>query len=433
MNAQFFKLEPGRKFWTADTLVILCLATFPLFALTLRGWINACLLITLLLCVWVLVRDSKQRTGPIGGRGNQIWLRVFVLAIASPVAAVFLSQVFRREFEWAYYDSASKFLFAIPLVMVILQKRINVVRFIEYAVPAAVFITAFSLLVHPYAGWGPSRMTTYFVDPLTFGSICLTLASISLLSIDLDKLDVMPVRIYKFTAFILGLYLSFLSGSRTGWLAIPIVLWLWLRCKKRLPHWVILAAVALFCGAVYFSMPIVKLRLDAGVGELMRYQWSSMNGDTSVGMRISFYRIGWDFFCQNPLGGWGDKGFKLLLSAPELEKFASDFAIGFTLSAGFHNEIITNMVRSGIWGLLASLGLFLVPLALFVQGMRSASAMIRNHALLGLGYLICVMVSAMTTEVFNLKYAASFHAMMLASLAGTLLMLMRNEPSLKNS
>ena len=189
----------------------------------------------------------------------------------------------------------------------------------------------------------------------------------------------------------------------------------------------IFTAVVLFCGAVYFSVPIVKLRLDAGIGELMHYRWGGVNRDTSVGMRISFYRIGWYFFCQNPLGGWGDHGFKLLLSAPELRKFASDFTIGFTLSAGFHNEVVTNMVRSGVWGLISSLGLFLAPLALFVRGLRSPSAAVRSHALPALGYLVCVLVSGMSTEVFNLKYTASFHAMMLAGFAGSLLMLMRSE------
>lgn len=432
MDQQFLKTGLPRSVLTADKLAILCLAVFPLFALTLRGWINACLLVALLLSMWVLVRDRKQQVHQASGQGAEIWLRVFFLALAAPMAAVFLGQLFRREFAWSNYDSASKFLFAIPLVLVILRNRINAVRFIEYAVPATVFITAFSALIHPDLKWG-ARLTTYFVDPLTFGSICLTLALISLVAIDLHKPDSGWVRLYKFAAFVTGLYLSFLSGSRTGWLAIPVVLWLWLRFKKNFPHWVILVAVALFCGAVYFSIPIVRLRLDIGVGELLHYRWDSINRDTSVGMRISFYRIGWDFFCQNPLGGWGDKGFKLLLSAPELEKFASDSTIGFTLNAGFHNEVVTNMVRSGIWGLISGLGLFLVPLALFVRGLRSPSGVVRSYALLSLCYLVCVMVSGMSTEVFNLKYTASFHAMMMASFAGTLLMLMRNRQSSQNS
>ena len=407
----------------------LCLAAFPLFALTLRGWINACLLVTLLLSTYVLLRGDRKQVGAVSAEGTQLWVRIFSLALAAPVAAVFLGQLFRGEFVWSYYDSASKFLFAIPLLLVILRKRINVIRLLEYAVPAALFITGLSMLIHPNLQWGPDRLTTSFVDPLTFGSICMTLALISLMSIDLHKPDPAWVRFYKLGGFAIGLYLSFLSGSRTGWLALPIVLWLWLRFKRNVPHWMIFVAVALFCGAVYFSVPIVKLRIDVGIEELMHYRWDEMNRETSVGERISFYRIGWYLFCQNPLGGWGDHGFKLLLLAPELRKFASDATIGLTLSAGFHNEVVTNVVRSGAWGLISSLGLFLAPLALFVRGLRSPSAAVRNHALPALGYLVCVLVSGMSTEVFNLKYTASFHAMMLAGFAGTLLMLMRSEHS----
>ncbi|HTN66476.1 MAG TPA: O-antigen ligase family protein [Burkholderiaceae bacterium] len=433
MNKQLFQAAPSWEILSADRLMVLCFAAFPLFALIWRGWINACLLISLLLSVYVLLRRGRKQAGVVSAEGTQLWVRIFSLALAAPVAAVFLGQLFRREFVWSYYDSASKFLFAIPLLLVILRRRINVIRLLEYAVPAAIFITGLSILIHPNLHWGPDRLTTSFVDPLTFGSICLTMALISLVSIDLQGQDPAWVRLYKLTAFVAGLYLSFLSGSRTGWLALPIVLWLWLRFKRNVPNWMIFTAVALFCGAVYFSVPIVKLRIDIGIGELLHYQWDGVNRDTSVEMRLSFYRIGWYLFCQNPLGGWGDKGFKLLLSAPELREFASDFAIGFTLNTGFHNEVITNMVRSGVWGLISSLGLFLAPLALFVQGLRSPSVVVRSHALPALGYLACVLVSGMSTEVFNLKYTASFHAMMLASFAGTLLMLMRSEHTPQNS
>lgn len=417
----------NRENLAIDKLFVVCLATFPLFVLTWRGWINACLLLALLLSLYILFRYKPSEA--IFAAQSDPWLRAFALTMIAPVAAIFLGQLFRQEFVWSYYDSASKFLFAIPLALAVLRLRINAIRLIEYAVPATVFITAIKILMHPEAGWGLERMTTYFVDPLTFGGICLTLALICLIAIDLNQPDRAWVRLYKFAGFMVGLYLSYLSGSRTGWLALPIVLWLWLRFRHNISHKIILALVALICASAYLSMPVVKLRLDLAISELMHYQWSSVNPDTSVGMRLSFYRIGWYLLAHNPFGGWGDKGFKAMLEAPSLLQFASPYTLRFTLSAGFHNEVVTNMVRSGIWGLLSSIGLFLMPMVLFIKGLRSQSAAIRSHALLAASYFICVIVSGMSTEVFNLKYAASFHAMMLACFAGTLLMLMHADQS----
>ena len=42
-------------------------------------------------------------------------------------------------------------------------------------------------------------------------------------------------------------------------------------------------------------------------------------------------------------------------------------------------------------------------------------------ALVGAAYLCFIVISGMTTEVFNLKYTTSLHAMMMASIYGTLL------------
>ena len=354
------------------------------------------------------------------------------MAMSAPLVAIFLGQLFRQEFAWPNYDSASKLLFAIPIGLVIIQNRINAVKLLEYAIPTTVLVTALSGLVKLNLVWGAPRITTYFVDPLSFGSICLTLALFCLVSIDLDKSDSLWARLYKLSGFVIGLYMSFISGSRTGWMAIPIVLWLWMRFKKNIPHWIILTVVTFFCVAVYFLMPLVKMRIDTGMTELLNYQWDSINRNSSVELRISFARIGWFLFCQNPLAGWGDNGFSSLLNAPELRQFATAEAGEFVLKSGFHSEIVTNMVRSGIWGLLSSIAIFVVPLTFFIKGLRSQSLIVRNYALVAVSYFICVIVSSMSTEVFNLKFTASFHAMMMISLAGTLIVLMSSEQSPKS-
>lgn len=424
LNARF-----KNKSWDASHLLILCLGLFPILTLTLRGWASGILLLAFLLSLYAWVKDKKNAVQAMQSRADAAWMKRVFIAMAAPLIAIFLGQLFRQQFTWPDYDSPSRFLLAIPIALFIIRRRINAVRLMEYAVPAAVFIAAASVWIYPEYRWGKDRMTTYFVDPLTFGSICLTFALMSLVSVDVHKKDAALAKLIKYAAFALGLYLSFMSGSRTGWMALPIVLWLWLRFKHDVPHWVIFAAIGFFCAAIYFSVPVVRLRVDIAAQEILLYRWNHVNENTSVGLRISFIRIGWYLFTLNPLGGWGDQGFKHVLNAPELQQFATAFAGNFALSAGFHNEIITNMVRSGIWGLMGSMMLLSMPLAFFIKGLHSESVGIRRHALLALSYFVCVIVSSMSTEVFNLKYTASFHAMMLASFSGTLFALMRKDPT----
>jgi O-antigen ligase len=122
------------------------------------------------------------------------------------------------------------------------------------------------------------------------------------------------------------------------------------------------------------------------------------------------------------LGGWGDKGYFQAINSPELAAFTSQFGRWGAVMSGFHNEITTNMVRSGIWGLSASVALFLVPAWLFCSRLCADNKQTSNTAVVGLSYVIIELISAMTTEVFELKYTAALYALMLVSLSAPVIL-----------
>ena len=86
----------------------------------------------------------------------------------------------------------------------------------------------------------------------------------------------------------------------------------------------------------------------------------------------------------------------------------------FAFSAGFHNELVTNAVRSGIWGILSTLLMFFAPIALLLKKSPSQKEIVT----LGLTYIVCEMISGMSTEVLNLKFTAAIYATMIAVLCG---------------
>ena len=86
---------------------------------------------------------------------------------------------------------------------------------------------------------------------------------------------------------------------------------------------------------------------------------------------------------------------------------------------GFHNEIITNLVRSGVWGLMASIGLFGVVLKRAIQGLRLKST--GDHRLVSLTLLVFIshlFIVGLTTEITNLVFLSSFIGLTLAVLLG---------------
>jgi len=123
-------------------------------------------------------------------------------------------------------------------------------------------------------------------------------------------------------------------------------------------------------------------------------------------------------FAERPLSGWGDLGWDTEVNQVKVMQFASQFAFE-SLKHGFHNEVITSAVRSGIWGLLASTSLFVVVFVLAIQGVLRKS--VGEHRLVSITLLVFIChlaASSMTTEITNLVFLSSFIGISLSVLLG---------------
>jgi O-antigen ligase len=124
------------------------------------------------------------------------------------------------------------------------------------------------------------------------------------------------------------------------------------------------------------------------------------------------------FFLERPFSGWGDLGWMAQINKEELSQFASQYARE-SPKHGFHNEIITNAVRSGVWGLIASLSLFGVVFIRAIQGMRLKGN--GEHRIVSLTLLVFIshlFIAGLTTEITNLVFLTSFIGLSLAVLLG---------------
>jgi O-antigen ligase len=338
--------------------------------------------------------------------------------------AIFLAQSFRGQYSWAYYDSPAHILICVFVMLAMVKAGPRVVELMSYTFPIANLLALANILINPNLFWGPARLSTQALDPLAFGSLSLTFGILSLISIKLHRNKSKLHVLYKLVGFCAGVYLSIASGSRTGWLALPIIGFLWIyfeHVKFTLPTKTIVATslIAIVISS-YFLSETVHQRTDMAAEEITNYHWDTPNSDTSVGARISFARIAVFLLEKKPLSGWGDGNFTSVINDPELS-FAATETKKMAVKTGLHNEISANMVRSGIWGLISSVALFLIPALYFLNNARSKPEHQRNVAFLGLAFLTCQFVSSLSMELLNLRYAASFYGLMLAIFCGQLL------------
>lgn len=400
----------------------LCLGMAPLFVVTIRSWSSAVLILGACASFLLLLARKSKSAIYTDGLKRQKMLVIFVLM--APLLSVALSSLLRGSNVWANYDSPSRFLIAIAIFLFAVRQQINAAKYLQYAAPLSLSITFLhqNLIAQPQL-WGPDRMATYFADPLVFGYTSLTLGMLSLASIHLLGKDDIKLVILKLLGAGIGVYLSLKSESRTGWLAVPVVISIAIYSRKlvrgRAIHFVVLGLIGLLAFGAYRVSNTVQQRVWMGVSEVSNYSWQGIAPETSVGLRITFLRIASDMFVASPWAGFGDNGYDLKSLPSRIYTYASPESIRLAFNAGFHNEMVSNAVRFGLGGLLSAAMLFLGPLFIFVQQSLNVSVVKRSNAMLGMVFTICFLVSSFSTEVFDLKYMASFYALIVALLCAS--------------
>ena len=408
----------------SEKILITLLAIFPLGVLIISSWMSACLFLSAAMSIYLLVKSNKQSNQLDCSKVNPRWVKLTVLMFVAPFLTILITQALRQNWHISDFDSPSRFLLAIPVFYVVWKKDLPLAKYWQYVFPLMLLVTLVAIPFLPKTGWValiPDRLSTYFVNQIIFGRICLTFGLLSLLSINLVGKDRWFVILFKVLGTALGFYLSIKSEARSGWLAIPIIFFffLWINGPKNKIVSTLVASLisVVVLGSIYQSSPKVQTRIAEAVSDISSYKMYEMNPDTSIGIRISSARMAWYYFNLRPLSGWGDKGFKDHINDAEISVYASEFTRNHPF-AGFHNEFTNSAVKSGIWGIISTTLLFLVPLAFFISAWRKNIA--PRLAAIGAAYVLCELISSMTLEVFDLKFTTSLYALLVACLMGSI-------------
>jgi O-antigen ligase len=403
--------RPG-KVWE-DFLLITTISLFPLLYLTYRGWTNRWLIALFILALIFALTHWKQMKTEFNDRPSQL----IILTLASPFLAILFGQLLRNDININAYDGPLRFLLAGLIFLYLKHKQIDFLKAFQYIAPISLLIAVGAIFYYPEtsAYWG-GRYASYFVDPLTFGGYALVIGFTCLFLLDIKK-DALLLSILKLLGFASGLFLSLGSGSRSGWIAIPFVLALWVFINRKNKKLVINASLILI-SALLITL-LLNENLQQRVLSIFQeiYAWFTNQANKeegSGGMRLTMWRMSWVLFLESPLYGYGDPvGYKHLLDQPLVTSFAGPNALG-AITLGPHHEIFGQMLRSGIFGLIAGLLLFFAPMAVFIQQLR------RNFqnlaAQVGLAFVLGLFICSLSIEVFNLKYTTSFYALMLVCL-----------------
>ncbi len=401
------------------------LMLYPSLMFAVKGGMNSSFLLLLLLSLSVLVSRPREMTPIVWDRDTTF----FTWAMAALPIAILLSQSYHHAYNGHPYDAASRFLLAVPIFILLRRVRFRVVAMMQYGFPIAAI--AGCLMAKPIA-LGRSGIST--LDLIHFGDFELVLGVLSVLSINWNGRDALLVRALKVTGFLAGIYASMVSGSRGGWIALPVFMTIFIYFRfGKIPLKALLSAplILMLMGFLAFvSSQEIHHRITEVGSELAAFQHG--NPDTSTGIRLQLFQAAAVVFVQNPLFGVGPDGFARemdpMLKAGKITSLAADLGKGEV-----HNELLSKAAGLGIFGLLALLSIYLVPLRIFYCAMRSESLRVRQSGMLGLIFVSGFMIFGLTVEVLNLTMAAAFYSLTVAVLLAACLNIHHGEQGLPDN
>ncbi|MBT0569359.1 O-antigen ligase family protein [Curvibacter sp. CHRR-16] len=383
----------------------------PVFSLSIPHWGSAASIVAVFfisLCLFF---------GKENWRKNDIFDFIVFFVFSAYVLAILFSQIARNDFSYKAYLEHWRWLLGCFFYLYFRKFSSVMEKKIDYILMAAIFSNCIaSFFIMPSHQWGTGRKTIEFIDPIAYGYLNFSLAVMLLISLafDFKKRDFGIVLFAKLSFVVLGFFISIMTQSRTGWLAFPVVFFVFLFVIYGFKlRWIVFSFVAsvLLSVLLYFSSDIVHSRLDTMFNELYSYPWSGGIADeTSVGIRITLQRLGFYYFSQSPFFGWGDKGYLVIKDSPYVLGFSSQSQRDIAFDALFHSEWVTQSVRYGLLGFFATSIVFLYPAFAFLKN----GILCNKLTAMVFVFLIVNLFASLTYETFDSKLFVVFYSYFIA-------------------
>ncbi len=226
-------------------------------------------------------------------------------------------------------------------------------------------------------------------------------------------------------ATVAGILASILTGTRGGWLAIPVllglVLWATLRAHRSrvlasrhfLPA---LGAILAFVAAAMLLSENAQQRIDTAADQVEAFLDGDRHSiDSSTELRLEMWKWGLEQAAERPLTGVGLANYdEARQRAVESGRMPASFA-GL---ANLHNELISSLALGGVPTALAVVAFWMLMVSFF--GRRIDEKEVFFFATSGLLVVVGTCIFSMTEGLFGTSAGTKALALLLAIPAGAL-------------
>jgi O-antigen ligase len=381
------------------------------FPVTLFGWprlANAAFSLLAATGLAFLIHDLATRDRRLASLLREYW--PLVVAMGSlPLAVVFHRLV---TDDWAAGISYLYLRFALflPLVWILIIATDRSARPFHWGLATGAILSAIWLLSIDLDA-RPDRVGETNMIP--FANLTLLMGVMALAAIARDTPVSIPWAL-GLSAGVSGLYASIASGTRGGWIAIPLLLVLALVAIRRTGRTVALGVLVMSLATLAALIAVserLRTRVTTAIEGWRQFD-SPGTADEPIGIRLELWHAAIEIFRANPLAGVGPRGFEPALLELHQQGRISEIASGY---AHAHNDMLHALATLGIPGLLAVAATCMAPAWFFAGRIGIADPGIRAPAAIGLAQCCGMLVFGFTEAMFTITLTNAFHTLVVAT------------------
>lgn len=286
---------------------------------------------------------------------------------------------------------------AFLFLSVIIFIAYNRVKFevLLYSIPLGSFIAGLVALYQYYVLHLPGAF--YEQMKIQSGDMAMSLGLFSFItSLYLYEIKQNKFALLSLMAGIFGVLASILSLARGGWIGLPVIFFVLLYFYRTIISKKLLGTI--FLGIVITGIILVTNEQFVDRILLVKNGLSSYSEgikDGSIGARLDMWKMGIHAFVEHPFSGW---------SLTDLESYKLELVQNgivshqFTIFSHFHNQFIDDLAKKGIFGGLAILGIFLIPLYSFFKKYKNSigDKWVKFITILGVVHVLSTMSYCLT-------------------------------------
>lgn len=385
------------------------LFALPALALGSKSGLGAVQLVILLI---FLIRFR-----PVWSAYQQYWFELSGVILAfSAYFVVSLLRLLLDQQELRTLDGPSRLLLGLSCIGVMYHLRPRT-RYFWMGLCATTVAAALLAIYQTLNGVEYGRAVGFTHHAITFGNLALASGLMGLCGMAAfrnTRLAWLPV-----VALLCGMVASILSGSRGGWLALPLAMIPLVYYGRRLfgRRLLVVGGLMVLLLAVACAVPAIGMagRIAVAVDEVQRYL-ALGDATTSVGIRLELWKASIIMFSEHPWLGVGRDDFHTVLNAlADAGRLQRSPALEFSSS---HNDLLHCLATGGLLDASLLLLLYIAPLRYFVAQLRRPDQGQHPLALAGLVVVVAFIAFGLTDVMFWLMMTKVFYVMMVSSLIG---------------